>query len=489
VKRAALARVLAALACVLAALARVLAALACVLGLAACGSPPPRKEGAAPAPPRRPPVLATPQADADAGREGAKEVEAAIGVVTDPALRAYVQEVGARLARNAPGFRYDYQFEIADQAAPNAFALPGGRIYISRGALALTASEDELANVLGHEIAHVASRHAAAQQQVAGGSFMQVLQFQSLAAYSRDLESTADRLGQGLAAVSGYDPNGMATFLAALDRLDRFESGTSRRTGFLDSHPGTPGRAHEMAVRAGTMHWQRSPGRAADPAAHLRRIAGVVLGDDPAQGVFVGPRFLHADLAFTLRFPDGFETVNTPAAVAAIAPDRSLQIVLELAGRGHDLAAAAEAFTNRLGRSLAVAQAGPLRVAGREAFRLTGSAGGAPFMSTFLAHRGAVYQLSCVGSSRSRLEALCNVTTRSFRPMTPELLAEVSVLRLALAEARAGESLGDLGGRSRNAWGVAETAAWNGLSLGAPLRAGGLVKVAERAPYLPRSGN
>jgi predicted Zn-dependent protease len=198
-------------------------ALLLVVALSACGSPPRNPKQ----PPRREPSLSTPQAEGDAGREAAKAVEAAIGVVEDPALRAYVQAVGARLARNAPGFRYDYQFEIADEGAPNAFALPGGRVYISRGALALTASEDELANVLGHEIAHVASRHASAQQQVAGNAVMRVLQFQSLAAYSRDLESSADRLGQGLAAVSGYDPNGMASFLSALDGLDRLQTGAS----------------------------------------------------------------------------------------------------------------------------------------------------------------------------------------------------------------------------------------------------------------------
>lgn len=456
-------------------------ALLLALALLACGSPPPPRS--AKPQPRREPSLSTPQAEGDAGREAAKEVEAAIGIAKDPALRAYVQAVGARLARNAPGFRYDYQFEIADEAAPNAFALPGGRVYISRGALALTESEDELANVLGHEIAHVASRHAAAQQQVAGGAVMRVLQFQSLPAYSRNLESSADRLGQGLAAVSGYDPQGMATFLAALDGLQRLQTGVSRQPGFLDSHPGTPGRAHEMALRAGTMHWTRGPTVASSAADHLHRLEGLAVGTDVAQGVFDGSRFLHADLAFTLRFPDGWETVNTPQAVGARAPDGRMQILLELAGEGHDLAAAAAAFEQRLGRELAVFEASPVRVAGREAFRVTGSAGGAALISTFLVHRGAVYQLSCLGADRKRMEALCTVTTRSFRPMTPELLAQVTGLRLALVEGRAGETLAALGSRSGNVWGPAETAAWNARSPGAALRAGEWIKIARSVPW------
>ena len=464
-----------------------LAALAALLalGLLACGSPPPSEK---PAPPRREPRLSTPQAEGDAGREAAKQVEAAIGIAQDPALRSYVRAVGARLVRNAPGFRYDYQFEIADDGAPNAFALPGGHVYISRGALALTASEDELANVLGHEIAHVASRHAAAQQQVAGNSVMRVLQFQSLAAYSRDLESSADRLGQGLAALSGYDPMGMATFLAALDGLDRVLTGASRQPGFLDSHPGTPGRAHEMALRAGTMRWTRGTSVTSGAADHLHRLEGLAVGIDVAQGVFDGTRFLHADLAFTLRFPDGWETVNTPQAVGAIAPDRRMQMVLELAGEGHDLAAAAAAFVKRLGRELSVSEAGPVRVAGRDAYRLTGAAGGGIMISTFLAHRDAVYQLSCIGGERRRLEALCTVTTRSFRPLTPELLAKVTGLRLALVEARGGETWPQLASRSGNAWNAAETAAWNARSGATALRTGEWIKIAHSVPWAPAPG-
>jgi predicted Zn-dependent protease len=455
-----------------------------LLALLACGSPPPAKDS----PPRRKPSLATPQAEGDVGREAAKQVEAEVGLVEDPALRRYVQAVGARLARNAPGFRYDYRFEIADQAAPNAFALPGGRVYISRGALALTMSEDELANVLGHEIAHVASRHAAAAEQVAGGALLRTLQFRSLAAYSRDLEKSADRLGQGLAAVSGYDPSGMASFLVGLDRLERLQTGLSREPGFLATHPGTPGRAHEMAQRAGTIQWTRTPTLTANATAYLRQLEGLAVGDDAAQGVFEGPRFLHPELGFTLRFPEGWETVNTPRAVGAIAPDGRMQIVLELAGEGSDLAGAASAWQERSGRGLAIDEAGPVRVAGREAFRLRGRAGGTNVISTFLPYREKVFQLSCAGFDRSRLDALCTVTTRSFRPMTPELLATVSGLRLALVEARAGETLDALGRRSANAWGAADTAVWNARDPRAALRGGEWIKVAHAEPWSPRAG-
>jgi predicted Zn-dependent protease len=164
-----------------------------------------------------------------------------------------------------------------------------------------------------------------------------------------------------------------------------------------------------------------------------------------------------------------------------------MQIVLELSGKGSDLAAAAEAFLEEAGRGLSLRKAGPVRVSGREAYRLTGSLGGGELITTFMPYRGLVYQLTCAGSSRQQVEALCNVTTRSFRPLTPDQLAGVSGLRLAVVPARAGESLAALSSRSDNAWTAAETAAWNARGPNAPLRPGEPVKIAREEPWEPRT--
>jgi len=120
------------------------------------------------------------------------------------------------------GTRFDLRsprVDVVDQEVPNAFALPGGSIFISRGLLQLANSEDELACVVGHEIVHAASRHAAARQQMVKQvpGIFQFMQQPSLAAYGRDQERAADRLGQGLAGLAGYDPKGMATFLKQLE--------------------------------------------------------------------------------------------------------------------------------------------------------------------------------------------------------------------------------------------------------------------------------
>ncbi|NNL84274.1 MAG: M48 family metalloprotease, partial [Myxococcales bacterium] len=190
-------------------------------------------------------ILSSEHADEKAGEEGSKRVEVEMGLVDDPKLVAYLDSLGQRIAVHAIQRTFDYQFRIVDQDVPNAFALPGGYIYISRGLLALAGSEDELANVIGHEITHVAARHAAGRQVIAqrgnllglpGAVVGAVLGEKAgkrvansitytnpayIAAYSRDQERAADRMGQKITARAGYDPAAMVTFLKRLTSTER----------------------------------------------------------------------------------------------------------------------------------------------------------------------------------------------------------------------------------------------------------------------------
>jgi predicted Zn-dependent protease len=202
-----------------------------------------------------PPDLRTPYDDERVGREASQQAAAEYGLVEDRELNAYVEAIGRRLARHAPGYGFDYRFAIVDDTAPNAFALPGGYIYVSRGLLALSNSEEELAGVLSHEMAHVALRHAAARQGLASPSFFFPMQTLQILSFSRDLEHTADRVGQGLTGVAGYDPGGITDFLQSLDSLQRLRLGYSRLPSFLDTHPGTTNRVSETAQRAGEIAW------------------------------------------------------------------------------------------------------------------------------------------------------------------------------------------------------------------------------------------
>jgi predicted Zn-dependent protease len=169
-------------------------------------------------------VLYTEYDDVRVGREGADEVARSIGVIEDSDLDAYVNEIGQKLLRGVPRRSFQYQFKVVDQFEPNAFALPGGYIFISRGLLVLANNEDEMANVIGHEITHAARRHAAVQQALARHSnplSPPWTRMAELASYGRDMEREADRGGQMLAAAAGYDPMGMSTFLKSLGQMEK----------------------------------------------------------------------------------------------------------------------------------------------------------------------------------------------------------------------------------------------------------------------------
>jgi predicted Zn-dependent protease len=449
-----------------------------------------RPEDAGSAKRRSEPDLSIPQADREVGSEEAEAVAAEIGLVEAPDLLAYVDAVGQRLAQHAPGYRFDYRFQILDDETPNAFALPGGYIFVSRGILALSNSEAELAGVLAHEIAHVASRHAAARQQVSvgGPGLLQIAQLPFLAAYSRDLERTADRAGQGLAAVAGYDPVGISDLLRNLGALERLRTGAPRIPSFLDTHPGTGERVADTATRAQAAAWTARPGVSRDRDDHLRRLDGLVVGPSAAQGVFEGARFLHAELAFTLRFPDGWELRNTPRAVGAISPDHQAQIFLEAGKPGSDPQRAAVHWAREAqSEGLRLYESAPVRIAGRDAYRLAGgvAGGGLAVTATFLPWRGRVYQLVGVSRSLDRHEAVFVNVARSFRAMTPELLARMHETRLRVVQAEAEEGLAELGRRTDNAWPLATTAALNGLLVNHRFAGGEAVKVGRQEPYRP----
>lgn len=437
-------------------------------------------------------VLSTEADDRRAGEEAAKEVESFLGLVDDPALEDYVTAIGRRLALHAPRGDFAYSFGIVDDDTPNAFALPGGFMFVSRGLLALANSEDEVANVLAHEIVHVASRHAAARQHIVRGvpGLFQFLQMGDLAAYGRDQERVADRLGQGIAALAGYDPQAMASFLRSLEFSERLRRGASRLPSFLDTHPATGERVGAATARAGGIAWTPSPGIAATRDDFLRRLEGLVVGTSAAEGVFRGSRFLHPDLGFTLRFPDGWETHNTHTAVGALARDRSGSIALEGGGRGVSLEEAALTWLRQAvlqGFQLVRAESVPLR--GALAYHAQGvvssPAGTLHVWIMWLAHGDDVYRL--VGNALSkRHEPVFLAVARSFQPLPPDALSGVQEERLRLVTAQAGETFAALARRTGNRWDVQRTAVMNGLFTDQPLEEGRLVKVSRAESYQPK---
>jgi predicted Zn-dependent protease len=486
-----------------------LLALAAVL-LGSCATPPEE--------PRKAEVLLTGEAvDRDVGMEESERVAAEMGLVDDPELVAYVNAVGSRLLRHAPERSFTYRFHVVDQEVPNAFALPGGFVYVSRGLLALSNSEDELANVLGHEILHVAARHAAARQQIArttpnplmlpgivlGAVFgesvgkavaapFQAFSAPYVASYSRDQERAADRGGQEIAGDAGYDPHGMATFLRSMETSERQRRGFSRLPGFMDSHPLTTERIGETATYANLLDWSRQPGVTEGRAAYLSRLDGLVVGEAADQGVFVEERFLHPDLNFTIRFPEGWKLVNAPTMVGAISPDRTVQIFLSAPTPGTDPRKAADVFVLQNGRRLGIQVVGAeeLQIGELPAYRVLawaqGPNGRVGSMLTWIAHEGRVYRVNAIAPAGMGRDYLgrSRTTAQSFRSLTPQELASIEENRLRVATARGGESLLELAERTGNVWSVHVTAVMNDHPPGESLAEGQVLKIARREPYV-----
>ena len=431
--------------------------------------------------------------DARIGREVAKSIPAQMGLYEDPELEDYVNKIGQRLLRGVPRMGFNYQFKIVDQAEPNAFALPGGYIFISRGLLALANSEDELANVMGHEIIHSAHRHAAMQQALVGTGplAMPWARAANMAAYGRDMERDADKGGQLLAAAAGYDPMGMSTFMRQLAQLERIRIGTVRQARFIDSHPGAGERAAVNAARSHEIRRKKVASLGDTRTSYLRRLDGLPVGPRPEGGVFDGDRFLQPDMDFQLRFPPGWNVSNTNQAVGAVSPKRDAMIFLTADQPEGEPEQAAADFVIKTSQEfpVEVARSGPVKIGRIDAWRLqlegSGRARGVTANVTFIPYRGATYRITGVSPSavaRTYTGRMLS-TMRSFRPLTDEQRAKITGMRIHLVSARAGEELEELGRRSGNAWNISTIAAYNGLFTTHRFEGGELVKTTRTEPY------
>jgi predicted Zn-dependent protease len=432
-----------------------------------------------------------------AGPDATAEVLAELGRVEMPELQGYVSAVGQRLVRQVPQRGGSFHFYVVDQWVPNAFALPDGAIFVSRGLVALAVSEDELANVLAHEITHVMQRHAIGRQavsQAANPFLLGMARAAYLAGFSRDQERDADHFGQQIAAASGYDPRALSEFLRKLEYAERIEIGASRIPGFFDTHPSTAERAGTAFDRASKLPWKPQPGIARDGADYVKQLEGLPMGDDPAQGIFRDTRFLHPDLGFTVFFPDGWTPVNTAQAVGALSPRGDARIALEIAGEGTDVEAVArEYLAKRLGEVHArIERSGPVSIGGRPGFEAAVTvptpAGLLAAQLTFLGLGPRVYLFSSVAraTAAQSYRGRATATVRSFRALEPEELDGIQVMRLRSAHADEGETLPELSRRTRNALDLQHTAVANGLFTEALLHKGQVLKVAVSEPYRPR---
>lgn len=290
------------------------------------------------------------------GQELDQQVQREMGLYEDRELQDYVSNIGLRLARSSQRPNLPWHFAVVDVPAVNAFALPGGYIYLTRGILAYLDDESELAGVLGHEIGHVTARHAAQAYTRATGAglglalggifFPATRPFSGLAEtglgllflrYGRDDELQADRLGAEYSAHLGWDPSGVPDLLQTLQRIDE----AADRQGipnWMSTHPTPEDRVERVQATVAELKAAAPAGLLTDREGYLRRIDGMVFGDNPEEGVVRGTAFLHPALRFALQFPEGWEISNGKTQVVAKQPGGEVYMVLQLVedsqGRG-----------------------------------------------------------------------------------------------------------------------------------------------------------
>ena len=438
-------------------------------------------------------VLLTTADDAYAGREAAKSVEASIGLLDNPELVAYVQKIGKKLLRGLPRREFAYKFSIVDQMEPNAFALPGGYIFISRGLMALANNEDELACVIAHEIVHVARRHSAQQQAIVRYNKAFAPRFSNsrmMAAYGRDMEREADSLGQKLAAAAGYDPMGMSTFMRRLDQRERLLIGMARRPTFFDTHPGSRERATATAMRSRELRWTRDPELGDTRARLLDRIDGMVIGDRPETGMFIGQLFVHPELDFEIRFPKGWHTQNSGSMVGATAPRGEAMVYLTADMPLGDLVELADGFAKKADKDFGVrvTEKKKVRVGGvpavRYGFKGGGMRGSVVAHVTFFPFANATWRIvgAAPGAAANRYLGQILLTARSFGPVDDQSWSDIRIKHLRVVLTRPGEDVIQLGQRTGNAWTATETALMNGMLGNDVFEGGELMKILRSDP-------
>ncbi len=283
------------------------------------------------------------------GQQYAVEVRQSTGLVPDSALQQYVRGIGLRLAKASERPNLPWSFDVVDDPAINAFALPGGSIFVTRGILAYMQNEAELATVLGHEIGHVTAKHSVQQMsraQLAQGllgvgsilssdvAAVAGIASQGLGVlflkYGRDAETQADDFGFKYSLGDNYDVRAMRTMFEMLGRVSA-SGGGGKLPQWLSTHPDPENRVAKTDQRLAGITADLSKSKLnRDP--FVRHLDGLVYGENPRQGFFVGERFNHPDLAFRFDFPAGWKTQNQPSAVVGVSPNQDGMIALSIPG-------------------------------------------------------------------------------------------------------------------------------------------------------------
>ncbi len=448
--------------------------------------------------------------DKQLGISSAKEIERDMGIYVSSNSSEYMNDIGYRLLEKVKQ-PFNFKFNIVDSPIPNAFALPGGYVYITRGLLALSNSEDELAGVLGHEISHVLERHSVehikksilpALVQIPGNllgkidkGFSQLfnapLSASSklyLASYSRGQEYEADDVGIKLAANAGYDPIALADILQNLGLASEIYTGEKEERSYFDDHPITSKRVERIHKISMKTTPRSLPKLAKSKIDYYHKIDGVIFGDNPNQGIFFDNVFIHPLYKFLIEFPQGWEAINTPSWVGAYNEEENGMIYLTLMDSVQNPATYADEIIKD------VKKKGGLSPFENKKITFNGFTGNylayhvnieeeIYLMSyVWIKYNQHVYQIASFGSISS--EELINNSIYSFRIPGSDLLNSIKVKVIRIRKANKGESIQEFNKRTGNIWNSKYTAVANSLPEDSKLSEGQVLKIITKEPYI-----
>ncbi len=409
------------------------------------------------------------------GAQADQQIAAQFGVYDEAQLQQYVEQVGERVLAESvlrdPGtaakFRNtEFTFRVLDSPVVNAFALPGGYVYVTRGLMAHLNNEAQLAVVLGHEITHVAARHASARagtqqlaqlgllggavlgQQALGLPAQDVLNLGGTAAqllflsYSRDNERESDVNGVEWAAEAGYAVAEGAEFFNSLDRIQ--EQSGQALPSWLSTHPDPGGREQHIREMARTWEERGLSTTVVEQDAYYQRLEGVVMGENPRQGFVEGGTFYHPELAFAFPVPQNFRVQNGASQVILLGPEQQAQIVFTFSEAASPQAAVSELVRQvQQGEGARVLDRGSGQTTGGQAAQYALVEAQAQqgqrvrLLVYFLEYEGTVYafQGAAAAGNFSAFEDAFVRTMRGFEPLRDRSILSVQPTRIATASA------------------------------------------------------
>lgn len=388
------------------------------------------------------------------GQEASKQVAQSIGIYNDQAANAYVAGIGKRIAANSERPNLPWEFHVVDDASVNAFALPGGFIYVTRGLMTSINDEAELATVIGHEVGHVTNRHSVqqiskaqlAQLGLGIGSILSsdIARFGQLASaglsilflkYSRDAENQADQAGFRYALNQNYDVREMPKVFETLERVSE-AGGGGKLPEWLATHPNPGNRIKHIETLLDTVHKDLS-GAKVGREEYLQHVQGMTYGEDPRQGYFEGSHFYHPQLKFQLVFPDGWQVQNTPQAVAAMSQSQDAIVQLSLAGQNSPQQAAQQ-FLSQQGVQAGNASTSSINglPAASSYFQAQTDQGNIEGLVSFISYGGQTYGLMgyTAGGKLSNYDRVFQSTIRSFTQLRDASKLNVQPARVELVK-------------------------------------------------------